>query len=93
MKTEVYSWRLSADLKSSLEREARRRKISLSTALDLAAQEWLKQSAADEDDTLRQQQLQDAARECFGAIAGGNRRRSETVSQTLRRRLRLKYAR
>jgi hypothetical protein len=53
----------------------------------------LKQSAADEDDTLRQQQLQDAASECFGAIAGGNRRRSETVSQTLRRRLRLKYAR
>ena len=47
MKTEVYSWRVSADLKTGLEREARRRKISLSAALDLAAQEWLNKRDVD----------------------------------------------
>ncbi|HWD98530.1 MAG TPA: hypothetical protein VG345_05825 [Bryobacteraceae bacterium] len=37
MKTEVYSWRVSSDIKTALDREARRRKISVSAALDLAA--------------------------------------------------------
>jgi len=41
MKTEVYCWRVSTDLKNSLEREARRRKVSLSAVLDLAARTWL----------------------------------------------------
>ena len=54
MKTEVYSWRVSADLKTDLEREARRRNISLSAALDLAAQEWLAKHNGDEDDDARQ---------------------------------------
>ena len=34
MKTEVATWRVSPDVKTSLEREARRRKISMSAALD-----------------------------------------------------------
>jgi hypothetical protein len=41
MKSEVYSWRVSVDLKTELEREAQRRKISVSAALDLAARDWL----------------------------------------------------
>jgi hypothetical protein len=41
MKTEVYSWRVSPDIKTGLEREARRRKMSVSAVLDLAAREWL----------------------------------------------------
>ena len=53
MKTEVYSWRVSTDLKTGLEREARRRKISLAKALDLAAEEWLKKSGADDDDASK----------------------------------------
>jgi len=35
MKTEVYSWRVAADLKTGLMREAHRRKTSLSAVLDL----------------------------------------------------------
>ena len=42
MKTEVYSWRVATDIKTGLEREARRRRISLAAVLDLAAEEWLK---------------------------------------------------
>jgi hypothetical protein len=93
MKTEVYSWRVSADLKTGLEREARRRKISLSAALDLAAKEWLEKRGADEDDAGRQQELQHAATECFGAFTSGNSRRAETVRRAVRERLRRKHAR
>ena len=46
MKTEVYSWRVSTELKTGLEREARRRKISLAAALDIAAHEWLTKAVA-----------------------------------------------
>jgi len=93
MKTEVYSWRVSADLKTDLEREARRRNISLSAALDLAAQEWLKKRDGDEDDTARQERLQRAAAACFGALASGKPRRAESARQTIRDRLRQKHAR
>jgi len=93
MKTEVYSWRVSADLKTDLEREARRRKISLSAALDLAAQEWLDKRDGEENDTARQQRLQLAAAACFGKFAGRNPRRAESARQTVRERLRRKHAR
>ena len=93
MKTEVYSWRVSADLKTSLEREARRRKISLSAVLDLAAKEWLDKRGADENDAGRQQELQHAATQCFGSFAGGNSRRAETARHTVRERLRRQHAR
>jgi hypothetical protein len=92
MKTEVYSWRVSADVKTSLEREARRRGISVSKALDLAAKEWLKKRDADQDDAGRQQELQHGATKYFGAFASGNSR-AETVRQAVRERLRRKHAR
>jgi hypothetical protein len=38
---------LTNELKSDLEREARLRKMSVSTVLDLAVREWLKKSALD----------------------------------------------
>jgi hypothetical protein len=88
MKTEVYSWRVSPDIKTGLEREARRRKISLSAALDLAAREWLvKTSMANEDDE-GQHRLKKAASRWLGALASGDAQRSEKVSQTVRQRLR-----
>jgi hypothetical protein len=92
MKTEVYSWRVAADLKSSLEREARRRKISLSAALDLAAQEWLRKRGEEESDAERQRELQHAAARRFGAFAGGDSRRAESVRESVRKRLRRKHA-
>jgi hypothetical protein len=93
MKTEVYSWRVAAGLKAGLEREARRRKMSLSAVLDLATQEWLMKSSAENNDDEEQRQLQRAALKCFGILASGNRRRSETVKQEVRTRLRRRYGR
>jgi hypothetical protein len=93
MKTEVYSWRVSSDVKTSLEREARRRKISMSAALDTAAREWLQKSAAANEGDGEQRRLQKAASKWLGALASGNAQRSETASQDVRDRLRRHYGR
>ena len=93
MKTEVYSWRVSSDVKTSLEREARRRKISMSAALDAAAREWLQKSAAANEGDGEQRRLQKEASKWLGALASGNAQRSETASQDVRDRLRRHYGR
>lgn len=93
MKTEVYSWRVSADLKTDLEREARRRKISLSAALRLAAQEWIEKRDGSGDEAARQQHLQRAAAACFGKFGGDNPRRAESARQAIRERLRRRHER
>jgi hypothetical protein len=93
MKTEVYSWRVSTEVKTGLEREARLRKTSVSAVLDLAAQEWLRKTAAGKDDEEQQRRLRQAASECFGIFASGDARRSERVRQAVRERLRRRYGR
>jgi hypothetical protein len=92
MKTEVYSWRVSTDLKTGLEREARRRKISLAKALDLAAEEWLKKSGIVDDDA-EQKRLHEAASKFLGVISSGDSHRSENVRKIVRERLRRRYGR
>lgn len=93
MKTEVYSWRVSSGIKTGLEREARRRKISVSAALDLAAREWLHRSGMDQEGDEAQRLLHKAASKWLGALASGNVQRSETASQSVRQRLRQRYGR
>jgi len=87
----VYSWRVSTELKTGLEREARRRKMSLSAVLDLAAREWLNQRATDSEDAQRQ--LQEAAAACIGAFSGADTHRAEHARQAVRQRLRRRYGR
>ena len=93
MKSEVYSWRVSTDLKTGLEREARRRKISVSAVLDLAARDWLNKGGAEVDGDEGQHRLQKAASKCFGSLASGNAHRSENARQAVRQRLRQRYGR
>ena len=83
MKTEVYSWRVSPDLKMGLEREARRRKMPVSAVLDLAAREWLQNRGIKGDDEETQRQLHRAASKCLGAFAGGDPGRN--VKSTFKR--------
>ena len=91
MKSEVYSWRLSTDLKTGLEREARRRKISLSAALDIAAQEWLKKGDS-QDDAAEQARLHAAAAKAVGTIEGrpGD---AENAREIVRQRIRQRHGR
>ena len=72
MKTEVYSWRISPDLKTDLETEARRENLSLSALLDRLACEWLAERRAQSGtDEAVQARLHRAAEKLFGAIRGG----------------------
>ena len=92
MKTGVYSWRLSTDLKAGLERAARSRNMSMSAVLDLAAREWLDNSGTDSGSAEEQLRLHKAAFKCLGAFAGADTRRSEDVRQSVRQRLRQRHA-
>ena len=92
MKTEVYSWRLSTELKSTLEQEARRRKMSLSAVLDTAVHEWIEHGRADTGSDEEQQRLRSAAMACVGSITGNDPDRAENARQTIRERLRKRRA-
>jgi hypothetical protein len=89
MKTEVYSWRLAGELKSHLEREARLRKVPVSSILDMAVRDWLRKTHEDApgDDEV-QRKLHEAAESYLGVLAGGNSRRAETAHEAIRKRLR-----
>jgi len=93
MRTEIYSWRVSTELKTALEREARRRKISLAKVLDMAAEEWLKKGGAGKDDDREQKRLHEAASKSFGVIKGGGPYLAENVRQVVQERLRRRYGR
>jgi hypothetical protein len=92
MKTEVYSWRVSTDVKTGLEREARRRKLSVSAVLDLAAREWLSKAAGG-DDAEAQRRLHESAARHIGAFAGSDPRRAEKARSSVRERLRRRSGR
>ncbi len=93
MKTHVYSWRLSEDLKSDLERKARERKLSVSSLLELAARSWLEKQNGNSEGDDAQRKLHALAAACFGIIKGGNPNRAETARPAIRGRLRRRNAR
>ena len=80
-------------MKSGLEREARRRKISVSAALDLAAREWLDKCGTESKGEEEQLRLRKAAARWLGSLASGDKRRAENASQAVRERLRRRYGR
>jgi hypothetical protein len=93
MKKEVYSWRVSTEVKSDLEREARLRKTSVSSVLDQAVRDWLKKSRPASTEDEEQRRLHALAEKCLGAFAGGNSRRAEAVREVVRQRVRRRYGR
>ena len=93
MKTEVYSWRLSGELKADLEREARLRKAPVSSVLETAVRHWLKRSDMAAPEEEAQRKLHTAAARCLGVLASRNSRRAEGAREAIRKRLRQRYAR
>jgi hypothetical protein len=93
MKTEVYSWRVSSELKQSLEREARRRKASISSILDAAAREWLAKSRASIADDEEQKRLHAAIEPLLGSISRDIPYSPEILRETIRRRVNQRYGR
>ena len=93
MKTEVYSWRLPNELKEELERKARSRKVPVSSILDMAVRDWLKQNDSDAEGDDAQRKLHDSAASHFGVFSGRNARRAESARATVRERLRKRHGR
>jgi hypothetical protein len=95
MKTEVYSWRVSTDVKSALEAEARRENISLAALLDKMARRWIKERAAERlDDATEQAKLHKIAAKFAGALRmGGGPYTNEVVRKRIQERLTKKYGR
>lgn len=85
-KTEVYSWRLSRELKRLLAEAARDERVSLADLLEGIATEWLRMHR-DADEETRQLALHEAAAPCIGALAGGDPGRSRRVREALREKL------
>jgi hypothetical protein len=94
MKTEIYTWRLSRDLKEALETEARREKVSIAVLLDRGVRELLQKDGAHAaDDEAEQRRLHAQARKSIGSIAGVNPLRAESARSLIRERLAQKHGR
>jgi hypothetical protein len=94
MKGEVYSWRLSRDLKDDLEAAARREGVSLSRLLERMARDWLKaRVAAAQDEEAEQERIRARAMRYVGALRSGDPELSEKVSERVRERLLRAHAR
>jgi hypothetical protein len=93
MKSEVYSWRLSPDLKADLEHAAREERTSVSRLLERIAREWLKARPSAAEDEAEQERLHASAMPFIGKLHGGDPNRSAMVSQRIREKLASKRGR
>lgn len=94
MKTEVYTWRLSAETKAALEMAARREKSTVSALLDRLTGQWIEQRrSGSATDDAEQARLHKEAMKAIGTIAGKNPERAETVRLLVRQRLARKHDR
>jgi hypothetical protein len=92
MKTEIYTLRLTRDLKEALESKARCEKVSIAALLDRGARQLLqKDSAQGTSDDAEQLRLHAQARKSIGKIAGANPLRAESARSLVRERLARKH--
>jgi|SRR5271165_829845 len=84
MKTEVYSWRLSAGRKAELESEARREGTSVSKLLEQITADWLAQRHNGDSDDAEQAAIRRRAASAIGSIRGCDPTRSARASELVR---------
>lgn len=84
-KSEVYSWRVTPDLKQALEREARRSGKTVADLLDVMAIDWLAGRAPDKLDATEKTRAE--AMRWVGSISGRNPRRAERAKELVREKL------
>jgi hypothetical protein len=93
MKTEVYSWRVSARRKSDLEAEAQRLGCSLAEVLEAITEEWLKsRRASRQQEAAELQKLREVVRRSLGTISGANPGRAQNARTLVRQRLKERHA-
>ena len=88
MESKVHKWRLPTELWCDLEREARLRKVSVSSILEAAAHEWLRKRGVDVAGNKTQRELHKAAAKYIGVLDGLDSHNAETAREVIRGRLR-----
>jgi hypothetical protein len=85
MKTEVYSWRLSAELKGSLEEQARSERKSLSALLEEFAFDGLRaRRNGQSNDEAEQAVIRKRVMATVGTIHGNDPHRAERAGELVR---------
>jgi predicted DNA-binding protein len=92
-KTEVYSWRLSPDLKDSLDALARSQGRSLADLLEEMAMERIERGSDAGQEWERQEKLRAAAMRFVGALSGDDPDRAATSRELVRARLAARHGR
>jgi len=92
MKTEVYSWRVSAERKAELEAESRKEGTSLSGLLEDITGEWLASRRNGEKDEAEQAAIRKRAAPALGAVRGGDPTRSARAKELVREIIAEKHA-
>jgi hypothetical protein len=88
MKTEVYSWRLSAARKADLESEARREGTSVAKLLERITAEWLTQRLnGNSADEAEQAALRKRVMATVGTIRSGDHTLATRVHEVVRERI------
>jgi hypothetical protein len=92
MKTEVYSWRVSAQRKAELESEARREGTSLAGLLEQITSAWIEQRRNSRNgDEAEQAAIRRRVMATVGSIRGGDPTRSQRASELVREIIRKKH--
>lgn len=94
MKSEVYSWRISAQRKMQLEAEARREGKSVAQLLDEISSEWLKERRSSRPgDDREQDRIRKRVMAVAGSLSGGDPHGASKAAERVREILRERYGR
>lgn len=92
MKTEVYSWRVSAARKAELEDEARRERKSVAELLEKITSDWLQERRASRNGEEEEQAaLRRRVMATVGTIRSGDPTRSQRTRELVREIIRKKH--
>jgi hypothetical protein len=93
MKTEVYSWRVSATRKADLESEARREGTSVAELLERITSDWLQERHASRNgEEAEQAALRRRVMATVGTIRGGDPTLATRAREVVRERIARKHA-
>jgi hypothetical protein len=93
-KTEVYSWRVDADLKQRLEDAAREERVSVGRLLERMARDWLGHKRLGESEEELQRRLHAEAEKYIGTLSlGEGPYTRDRIRRKVRENLKAKRAR
>lgn len=93
-RSEVYSWRVSSEIKSALEHAARAKDLSVGRLLEQIVVNWLTKKSAEElGDEKLQRRIHMESMKYVGSIRGGDPLRAQEASRRSKGIIKKKHAR